>query len=141
MPFLSLAGFAAYQLYNVLVLYQSYPKQTNVKLDFKPMKLPAITICNMNPIRRTKVVGLSSQLIQQILLGGNVDDAIKQRLDNFTDIWNSDVYTYDYGESDTFYDDQYSDDTDRVKQSETISPENIKKELLYAELTHLSWYV
>ncbi|CAG2190335.1 unnamed protein product [Mytilus edulis] len=139
MPFLSLAGFAAYQLYNVLVLYQSYPKQTNVKLDFKPMKLPAITICNMNPIRRTKVVGLSSQLIQQILLGGNVDDAIKQRLDNFTDIWNSDVYTYDYGESDTFYDDQYSDDTDRVKQPETISPENIKKELLYAELTHLSW--
>ncbi|VDI36236.1 Hypothetical predicted protein [Mytilus galloprovincialis] len=146
-PFLLLAGFAAYQLFNVLALYKSYPTQTNVKLDFKPLKMPAITICNMNPIRRTKVDELSSALIQKLLKGGNVDDAIQQRVDNFTDIWNSDAYSYDYY---NYYGDSYSNDNNddmnaadnsTVEVAASISPGNIKKELLYAELTHLTWYV
>ncbi|VDI70491.1 Hypothetical predicted protein, partial [Mytilus galloprovincialis] len=118
-PFLSLAGFAAYQLYNVLALYKSYPTQTNVKLDFKPLKMPAITICNMNPIRRTKV-------------------------DELSNIWNSDAYSYDY---DNYYGDSYSNDnnddmntTDNstVVVAASISPGNIKKELLYSELSRLT---
>ncbi|CAC5385141.1 SCNN1B [Mytilus coruscus] len=59
------------QLIN-FITYQSYPTQTNVKLDFKPLKMPAITICNMNPIRRTKIDELSSELIQKILIGSTV---------------------------------------------------------------------
>ena len=82
-----------------------------------------------------------------IWLQGNVDDAIQQRVDNFTDIWNSDAYSYDYY---NYYGDSYSNnnnddmnaaDNSTVEVAASISPGNIKKELLYAELTHLTWYV
>lgn len=35
--------------------YYSYPIQTSINLEFNPIGFPAISVCNMNPVKRSKV--------------------------------------------------------------------------------------
>ena len=70
--FFGLSAFAVYQLYNIISLYTSYPTQTNMELNFKPLAFPAITICNMNPIRRSQAQYLNLPLLTKILNGVSV---------------------------------------------------------------------
>lgn len=65
--FLGLFGFATYQLYTIMTLYYSYPVQTKVKVEFKPLPFPAVTICNMNTIRKSKVHTIKNSAIQKIV--------------------------------------------------------------------------
>ncbi|CAC5418667.1 unnamed protein product [Mytilus coruscus] len=67
--FLGLLSFAVYQLYTIGTIYYSYPVKTNVKMEFKPLPFPAITICNMNTIRMSKIHEIKSEILQQILNG------------------------------------------------------------------------
>ncbi|XP_063420400.1 degenerin deg-1-like [Mytilus trossulus] len=67
--FLGLLSFAVYQLYTIGMIYYSYPVKTNVKMEFKPLPFPAITICNMNTIRMSKIHEIKSETLQQILNG------------------------------------------------------------------------
>ncbi|XP_060598498.1 amiloride-sensitive sodium channel subunit alpha-like [Ruditapes philippinarum] len=54
---LVLAAFSVFsiQLYYLFNTYYSYPVQTSVKLDFDSIAFPAITLCNMNPVRKSKL--------------------------------------------------------------------------------------
>lgn len=79
--FFGLSTFAIYQLYNIISLYTSYPTQTNMELSFKPLAFPAITICNMNPIRRSRAKDLNLPLLTKILNGVSVcSDENKNKL-------------------------------------------------------------
>ncbi|XP_060579534.1 uncharacterized protein LOC132736423 [Ruditapes philippinarum] len=54
---LVLAAFAvvSFQLYLLFKTYYSYPSQTSVSLDFSPIAFPAITLCNLNPVRKSQL--------------------------------------------------------------------------------------
>ncbi|XP_052090811.1 amiloride-sensitive sodium channel subunit beta-like [Mytilus californianus] len=67
--FLGLLSFAVYQLYTIGTIYYSYPVKTNVKMEFRPLPFPAITICNMNTIRMSKIHEIQNEILQQILNG------------------------------------------------------------------------
>jgi hypothetical protein len=56
-----------YQFMNIYLLYISYPTQTKVKLQFKPLKFPFISLCNMNPIRKSQLGNLRNDLLKKIL--------------------------------------------------------------------------
>ena len=43
------------QLYNLFSAYYSWPVQTAVSLKFSPLQFPAVTFCNMNPVKLTHV--------------------------------------------------------------------------------------
>ncbi|KAL4240209.1 hypothetical protein ACF0H5_001003 [Mactra antiquata] len=54
---LFLATFAVltYQLVSLFRTYYSYPIQTSVSLEFNAIPYPAISICNMNPVKASKL--------------------------------------------------------------------------------------
>lgn len=67
LAFLGLLAFAVFQLYTIGTIYYSFPVKTKVKMEFKPLPFPAITICNMNTIRRSKIYDVQSNTLQQML--------------------------------------------------------------------------
>lgn len=67
LAFLGLLAFAVFQLYTIGTIYYSFPVKTKVKMEFKPLPFPAITICNMNTIRRSKIYDVQSHTLQQML--------------------------------------------------------------------------
>ena len=67
LAFLGLLTFAVFQLYTIGTIYYSFPVKTKVKMEFKPLPFPAITICNMNTIRRSKIYDVQSNTLQQML--------------------------------------------------------------------------
>lgn len=69
LAFLGLLAFAVFQLYTIGTIYYSFPVKTKVKMEFKPLPFPAITICNMNTIRRSKIYDVQSNTLQQMLNG------------------------------------------------------------------------
>ncbi|XP_053383792.1 amiloride-sensitive sodium channel subunit beta-like [Mercenaria mercenaria] len=60
---LMIAGFCVltFQLVALFRTFQSHPVQTTVSLDFSTLRFPAISFCNMNPVRKSKI-GMSQQL-------------------------------------------------------------------------------
>ncbi|XP_062611576.1 amiloride-sensitive sodium channel subunit alpha-like [Saccostrea cucullata] len=53
--FLAAAGVLSYQLSRLFGAYKSYPVKTSVELKFSSLPFPAVSICNMNPIKMTKL--------------------------------------------------------------------------------------
>ncbi|KAL4239574.1 hypothetical protein ACF0H5_000385 [Mactra antiquata] len=53
--FLATSSVVTYQLVNLFRTYYSYPIQTSVSLAFSAIPYPAISICNMNPVRASKL--------------------------------------------------------------------------------------
>ncbi|XP_021365048.1 amiloride-sensitive sodium channel subunit gamma-like isoform X1 [Mizuhopecten yessoensis] len=49
----------AFHLYYLCHQYFSWPKQTSVELGFKNLQMPALTFCNVNPVRNSEIMGLS----------------------------------------------------------------------------------
>ena len=60
------SGYLMYQLSKLGTAYYSRPIKTTVSLEFENLKFPAITVCNMNPIKKHSLTKSSSQ-IQRIL--------------------------------------------------------------------------
>ena len=53
--FLATGTVFALQLYNLFSAYYAWPIQTSVSLKFSPLRYPAITFCNMNPVKLSSV--------------------------------------------------------------------------------------
>lgn len=53
--FLGATGGAFYQLSRLYVSYTSYPVKTSMELEFSSLMFPAVSFCNMNPIRTSKL--------------------------------------------------------------------------------------
>jgi hypothetical protein len=45
----------AIQLHGLFEEFYSFPTKTSVRLDFKPLAFPALTFCNMNPMRVSQI--------------------------------------------------------------------------------------
>ncbi|KAL5005745.1 hypothetical protein ScPMuIL_016903 [Solemya velum] len=98
-------------LYYLTQQFFSWPKQTEVTLEFRNLKFPAVTICNVNTIRRSKL-HLAKQPLQNLI--GTFEDVMQgdrngddrrrrkkrftERFDeiNFTAYDEYDYYVYDY---------------------------------------------
>ncbi|CAC5414909.1 unnamed protein product [Mytilus coruscus] len=96
--FLGLTAFAGYQLMQIYLLYKSYPTQTNVKIDFKPLPFPMVSICNMNPIRLSQVENVNSVLLKAILRGDDISLAVNNYKAEYSDFIGDDV-DYDTNEN------------------------------------------
>ncbi|KAK7495033.1 hypothetical protein BaRGS_00013673 [Batillaria attramentaria] len=68
-----MTGATTYQLIRLTKTFFSWPVKTSVNLAFSPLQLPAITICNTNPIRQSRINTLHCDL-QSVL---RVDDKYK----------------------------------------------------------------
>lgn len=53
--FLGATGGAFYQLSRLYISYTSYPVKTSMELEFSSLTFPAVSFCNMNPIKTTKL--------------------------------------------------------------------------------------
>ncbi|KAJ8317417.1 hypothetical protein KUTeg_005321 [Tegillarca granosa] len=51
--FLSITGFLIFQLTKLFAAYYSWPMKTSVSLEFSQLQFPAISFCNMNPIKKS----------------------------------------------------------------------------------------
>ncbi|XP_060580389.1 FMRFamide-activated amiloride-sensitive sodium channel-like [Ruditapes philippinarum] len=58
-------GVMTYQLVELFQTFYSNPIQTTVSLDFSTLQFPAISICNMNPVRKSKI-GMSIALVEEL---------------------------------------------------------------------------
>ncbi|KAL5017298.1 hypothetical protein ScPMuIL_006887 [Solemya velum] len=80
-----------------------WPKQTQVTLEFRNLKFPAVTICNVNTIRRSKL-HLAKQPLKNLIetlehpMQGdrNGHDGSRRKKINFTVYDDYDYYVYDY---------------------------------------------
>lgn len=54
---LFLGTFAVFglQIYNLFSAYYSFPVQTAVSLKFSALRFPAVTFCNMNPVKLSQI--------------------------------------------------------------------------------------
>ncbi|CAL1539952.1 unnamed protein product [Lymnaea stagnalis] len=74
-------GFMGFHLYSLFATYFEYKKHTQIDLTFSNLQFPAVTICNANPIRKSKKSLASTDL-------NTVIDAIDpDRLMGLVDEW------------------------------------------------------
>ncbi|XP_070194184.1 acid-sensing ion channel 5-like [Littorina saxatilis] len=59
---LGMTSAMVYQLIKLTTTFFAFPVKTSVNLAFSPLLLPAITVCNSNPLRLTKVRTLNCPL-------------------------------------------------------------------------------
>ncbi|XP_061175625.1 degenerin deg-1-like [Saccostrea echinata] len=78
--FLAAAGVLSYQLSRLFGSYKSYPVKTSVDLKFSSLPFPAVSICNMNPIKMTKLDMTSKDT--QIAINGTGSPIRKKRSKN-----------------------------------------------------------
>ncbi|XP_028408123.1 degenerin deg-1-like [Dendronephthya gigantea] len=66
---LGATGMFVYQVSDLFKLYLARPVQTSVTVTFeKKLKFPAVTICNLNLIKRSKMVMLPGKLVENFKL-------------------------------------------------------------------------
>ena len=65
--FLCAASFGIFQVSTIIKLFLAYPIKTTVQIGFEPLEFPAITICNMNIIKKSQSGNLQSQNLKDIL--------------------------------------------------------------------------
>lgn len=65
--FFGLFGVGIYQVTSIFVNFFQYPTKTTVMIKFNPLPLPAITICNMNIIKKSKLDLVESKLLRNIV--------------------------------------------------------------------------
>lgn len=54
-------------LYTIIYDFLQWPKATKVSLSFNNLQFPAITICNSNPIRKSKLSEIESEYLQELI--------------------------------------------------------------------------
>ncbi|CAG2197020.1 unnamed protein product [Mytilus edulis] len=64
-------SFGLYQVYTIIHLFLKYSVKTNVEVRYSPIAFPAITICNMNIIKKSESGNLGNQNLQRILNGSS----------------------------------------------------------------------
>ncbi|XP_060606461.1 degenerin mec-10-like [Ruditapes philippinarum] len=62
----------AIQLHGLFEEFYSFPTKTSVRLDFKPLAFPALTFCNMNPIRFSQIAKYEN--IMKVIVGKSFAD-------------------------------------------------------------------
>ncbi|XP_060606460.1 degenerin mec-10-like [Ruditapes philippinarum] len=62
----------AIQLHGLFEEFYSFPTKTSVRLDFKPLAFPALTFCNMNPIRFSQIAKYEN--IKKVIVGKTFAD-------------------------------------------------------------------
>ncbi|XP_076462883.1 acid-sensing ion channel 4-A-like [Babylonia areolata] len=82
LAFLTACAVMVFQLYELFDEFLSFPTKTVVKLKFSPLPLPALTLCNVNPIRKSFARNLSCSL-QNLL---NIPDLDRSEDCNGTDL-------------------------------------------------------
>ena len=50
---LGAGGFLISQCYALFVKYKAYPVNTKIEVKHNPLPFPSVTICNLNPFRKT----------------------------------------------------------------------------------------
>ena len=55
-------------LYYLFDVFYSYPKHSTIELGFSSLSFPAVTFCNVNPLRRSKLEATSETLRHLISL-------------------------------------------------------------------------
>ncbi|XP_067679108.1 acid-sensing ion channel 2-like [Haliotis asinina] len=101
------------QLVELFTTFNKYPIKTSVKLGFTALPFPAVTICNMNPIKLSQAKWLSCELQKTLQLPtehqseecANITDTLN--LNEFTETEylcdESGCYEEEVGGLDTFY--------------------------------------
>ncbi|XP_069139292.1 amiloride-sensitive sodium channel subunit alpha-like [Argopecten irradians] len=69
--FLATLGYVTYQLIQLFGAYYDRPIKTAVTLKFNPLPFPAVSFCNMNPIKRS-LVNFTSDDIKAIVVPGEI---------------------------------------------------------------------
>ncbi|KAK3790663.1 hypothetical protein RRG08_048787 [Elysia crispata] len=92
-------GLMSFHLYKLIVTYFEYKKQTQVQLSFSNLQFPAVTICNVNPLRMSKR-DLASTEVQEFI--DNVDPGVVMGV---LDTWSPDLEELeeDYYEEENIY--------------------------------------
>ncbi|CAC5423529.1 SCNN1B [Mytilus coruscus] len=67
--FLVALSFGLYQVSTIIHLFLKYSVKTNVEVRYSPIAFPAITICNLNIIKKSESGNLGNQNLQRILNG------------------------------------------------------------------------
>ncbi|XP_069111481.1 amiloride-sensitive sodium channel subunit beta-like [Argopecten irradians] len=63
-----------YQFYGILTYYYSYPIKTVITIESRPLLLPAITICNTNPIRMSQIRESGTRIMRKLMEIDGFDD-------------------------------------------------------------------
>ncbi len=53
--FLVATGFCSSQVYELVTDFLKYPKNVEIKLEFRALPFPAVTVCNVNPLIDWKI--------------------------------------------------------------------------------------
>ncbi len=53
--FLVATGFCSYQIYELVTDFLKYPKSVEIKLEFRALPFPAVTVCSVNPLIDWKI--------------------------------------------------------------------------------------
>ncbi|XP_069128567.1 amiloride-sensitive sodium channel subunit alpha-like [Argopecten irradians] len=93
--FLVIAGFLSMfvHLYFLFSEFLSWPKKTTISLGFSNLQLPAITLCNVNAIRRSRLGYAADKLVAFT----NKIDPTNLVSDPHPDDVDLEYYDYDYG--------------------------------------------
>lgn len=60
-------------LYTIIYDFLQRPKATKVTLSFNNLQFPAITICNANPLRKSKLSVVESEFLQDLIKSLDLD--------------------------------------------------------------------
>ncbi|XP_069128572.1 amiloride-sensitive sodium channel subunit gamma-like [Argopecten irradians] len=71
-------GWMCFHLFYLIAQFRLWPIQTKIKLSFSNLEMPAVTICNVNPIR-TSAIGQASQQLQDLVNYVDPDNFIDSR--------------------------------------------------------------
>ncbi|GFR83407.1 amiloride-sensitive sodium channel subunit gamma [Elysia marginata] len=119
-------GLMTFHLYKLVVTYFEYKKQTGVQLSFSNLQFPAVTICNVNPMRMSQRDLASDELTQFI---DSVDpDAVKSVLET----WTPDLEDVD----DDYYEEEIYEEeiTEEEITEEEFMEEEVEMETIVSEL-------
>ena len=64
---LGLVGFLAYQLNDLFSQFMDHPVKTSVSMEFTHLHFPAVSFCNMNPVRNSMKGKIESEQLKRIL--------------------------------------------------------------------------
>ncbi|XP_033737364.1 amiloride-sensitive sodium channel subunit beta-like isoform X1 [Pecten maximus] len=116
--FLLIAGIAAMtlHLYYLIDNFTKWPKKTTLTLGFSNLELPAVTICNVNPVRNSKL-HLTSTKLQGLVDAVDPANYYNRRKKRFVDAFDrQNLSEYeDDSDYDEYYDqleEQYGDEYD-----------------------------
>ena len=73
--FLAACGMVVYQLIDVFTKYYKRETSSSVKLDYAKLDFPSVTICNLNPIRKSQA-HLAGESFQDFLFSIHIPNKV-----------------------------------------------------------------